>query len=613
MNQSPSPHPPTVPRTFGKYQLRGLLGKGGMGVVYLAHDPQLERDVALKFLNPDLADARRAQRFLREARAAARLSHPNVVTIYEADEIDGTPYFAMEMVRGVGGDRLVERGPLAWRVATEIAAQAARGLVAAHAAGLIHRDVKPANLLLAAGGTVKLADFGLAKIVVPGPNALSGSGEVFGTPHYMSPEQARGQPLDERTDVYSLGATYYALLTGGPPYPGEEPIPLLYAHCAKPPPDPCLANPTVAPGCAAVVKRAMAKNRVDRCPSAAALLADLEALLGQERPVLTGLVSEVDSEALPLDATLPQPRKARPRFSRRRWLAVAGAGLVLAGAGAVGASWLWGWPGGAAPPAPPGDGDRLRQVTEGLRRQNPEFTGEPKVVVRGGRIVELTLSTEHVQDVAPLAALTDLEELRLQGPSWMKGRLKDLTPLKGLPLKRLVVSHNPIQDLTPLAEMPLRDLDCSATVVQDLKPLGGLPLERLECSSTRIESLLPLADVKTLTELHCATFAIDDLRPVRALPLRIVSIYGSSVSDLSPLAGKDLDTLDCGATRVTSLDPLKGTAVKRLRILQLHITDLTALRQLPGLEELDLDRRPGDEAVLRGAPSLRLVNGAPWH
>jgi serine/threonine protein kinase len=264
LNQPPAPHAPTIPRSFGKYLLRGILGKGGMGVVYLAHDPLLERDVALKFLHPNLADLQWVQRFLREARAAARLSHPNVVAVYEADRIDGTLYFAMERVRGVSGAQLLERGPLPWRAATEIAAQAARGLVAAHAAGLIHRDIKPANLLLAVDGTVKLADFGLVKTIAQDRNALSGSSDVFGTPHFMSPEQARGQPLDERTDVYSLGATYYALLTGAPPYPGEEAMSVLYAHCAKPPPDTCLGNPRAAPGCAAVVKRAMAKNRVER-------------------------------------------------------------------------------------------------------------------------------------------------------------------------------------------------------------------------------------------------------------------------------------------------------------------------------------------------------------
>src|SRR5262249_55621306 len=160
-------------------------------------------DVALKFLHRDRADAHLAERFLREARAAARLHHPNVVVIYEADEIDGEPYFAMEYVRGVSADQLVRRGPLPWDAATAIAAQAARGLVAAHAAGLIHRDVKPSNLLLAADGTVKLTDFGLVKLVAGGQTTLSGAGEVCGTPHFMSPEQARSQPLDARTDLYS--------------------------------------------------------------------------------------------------------------------------------------------------------------------------------------------------------------------------------------------------------------------------------------------------------------------------------------------------------------------------------------------------------------------------
>jgi serine/threonine protein kinase len=622
MNQSPA----KIGRLVGKYRLRGLLGRGGMGVVYLAHDPRLQRDVALKLLHRERVDANLAERFLREARAAARLHHPNVVSIYEADEFDGEPYFVMEYVRGVSADQLLRRGPLPWSAATAIAAQAARALVAAHAAGLIHRDVKPSNLLLAADGTVKLTDFGLVKLVAQGQTTLSGAGEVCGTPHFMSPEQARSQPLDERTDQYSLGATYYTLLTGAPPYPGNEPLPLLYAHCGKPVPDPCRVNPAVPAGAAAIVQRAMAKKRGDRYPNAAALLADLEALLGDETPQLAELVSTTEPPATLLETPLMGP-PPRSHFSRRRWLLFAGGGLFLAGTGTVAALWHW-WPRPAptrSEPSPePEKSDteptrpltveeQLRRLTAELRRRNPEFQGEPKALPRKGRIVELTLSTEHVRDIAPLAELTHLEELSLEGPgrtgSRAAGQLRDLRPLKGLRLRCLVVACNPVDDLSPLLGMPLGDLDCSNTKVRDLKPLRDLPLHRLDCHGCPLDSLQPLENMTTLTELRCGTWNVKDLGPVKDLPLHIVSLYGSQVSDLSPLAGKELLYLDCGATRVRSLASMSGSRVKHLKIQQLRLDDLNDLTLIGALEEIDLDQRPGDEVILHRIKTLRVVNG----
>jgi serine/threonine protein kinase len=276
--KSSADRPPPVGGRVGKYLLLRRLGRGGMGVVYEARDTLLERRVALKVVTAAEPEAWR--RCLREARAAARLNHPNVAALYEAGQDDGLCYLVMELVPGGSTqDVLSTQGALPWPEATRLVADTCRGLAAAHAAGLIHRDVKPANLMRGADGAAKLTDFGLARAAEQaGPSVLS-SLRGGGTPQYMSPEQSRGEPVDPRTDLYSLGATFYALLVGRPPYPGTAPLPLMYAHCSKPVPDPRAARPEVPEGCAAVVRRAMAKYPAQRYPSAAAMLTDLEAVL----------------------------------------------------------------------------------------------------------------------------------------------------------------------------------------------------------------------------------------------------------------------------------------------------------------------------------------------
>ncbi len=305
----------------GKYRVVGELGRGGMGVVYEAEDPVLERRVALKVLGPQLAASpEAARRFLREARAAARLSHANVVAVHDVDEHDGLPFLVMELVPGGSAQaRLDAGGRLGWREATRLTADACRGLEAAHAAGLIHRDIKPANLMLGHDGAAKLGDFGLAQALDGAGPSLASGPHVLGTPHFMSPEQCRSEPLDARSDVYALGATYFALLTGRPPFATGGPLAVMFAHCSRPVPDPREDCPDVPEACAAVVRRATAREPSGRYAGAAEMLADLEAVLaGAPGPSLdTG--------------PLPRPR---PRLGRRAALAAGGAAaLALIGGG----------------------------------------------------------------------------------------------------------------------------------------------------------------------------------------------------------------------------------------------------------------------------------------
>lgn len=270
-----------VGKTLGKYQIAGALGIGGMGVVFKAHDPMIERDVAIKVLSQELAaDDIALRRFLAEARAAGKLNHPNVVSIYDVGHEGETFFLAMELVPGgSAADHLEQAGAYSPLEATRIVMDACQGLGAAHAVGLIHRDVKPANLLRTADGSVKVSDFGLVKSTTAETHGTTQVGQVVGTPYFMSPEQCESKAVDVRSDIYSLGASYYTLLTGKNPYEdSESAMKVMYAHCHGDIPDPRSANPGIPEACKAIVATAMAKSPEDRYQSTAEMYADLQAV-----------------------------------------------------------------------------------------------------------------------------------------------------------------------------------------------------------------------------------------------------------------------------------------------------------------------------------------------
>jgi PAS domain S-box-containing protein len=277
---------------LGNFLIVRPLGRGAMGVVYEADNVLLGRKAAVKTLPESLsADADAVNRFLREARTLAQLDHPNVVGVYDAGSDGGVRYLAMPLVAGgSAADRLAARPDgrgLPAAEAAAIAADACRGLAAAHAAGIIHRDVKPANILIAPDGAAKLADFGLVRLE---SNHDTTDGHlVLGTVDYMSPEQCSGGEVGPRSDLYSLGATLYTLLTGRAPFAGRNALQVAFAHCRSAPPDPRAVDPSVPDDLAAVAMRAMAKSPDDRYPGAAAMLADLEAardrLAGRSDPL----------------------------------------------------------------------------------------------------------------------------------------------------------------------------------------------------------------------------------------------------------------------------------------------------------------------------------------
>ena len=259
---------------IGRFEVLGELGAGGMGRLCRARDPRLGREVAIKLVAERFSDSREHQvRFEQEARAASALNHPNIITIYDVGEHEGFPYIAMELVEGQSLRAYLEERPRSIRRLVEIAAQLAEGLAAAHEHGIVHRDLKPENVMVTKLGFVKILDFGLAKLL-PGPipydhttvgyPIATQAGVVVGTAAYMSPEQARGLPLDQRSDQFAFGTMLYEMLTGQRPFRGGTMLDTLSAILNEQPEDPARLNPLVPEEIAEIVTRCLAKKPGDR-------------------------------------------------------------------------------------------------------------------------------------------------------------------------------------------------------------------------------------------------------------------------------------------------------------------------------------------------------------
>ncbi|MCK6470634.1 MAG: protein kinase [Planctomycetes bacterium] len=269
-----------APSVIANCKIISRIGQGGMGSVYRAVHQHLGRSIALKLLPAEFTRSEEyVTRFLREARAVANLSHPNVVTVHDAGEQDGQYYIAMELIEGGSlGVLMRKRGRVPEKAALEFLAQAGKGLAAAHDRGLIHRDIKPENMLVNKDGILKIVDFGLV-LESTAQSHLTKTGTFLGTPVYMSPEQCDGAIADARSDLYSLGASFYTLLTGKPPFNAPTALGILYKHKFEAPPDPREADPTITEKCSQVLLKLMAKKREDRYQSAKELVKDAEAAL----------------------------------------------------------------------------------------------------------------------------------------------------------------------------------------------------------------------------------------------------------------------------------------------------------------------------------------------
>ncbi|MFE3290731.1 Stk1 family PASTA domain-containing Ser/Thr kinase [Rhodococcus sp. NPDC059234] len=355
----------TTPRKLSsRYELGEILGFGGMSEVHLARDMRLSRDVAIKVLRADLArDPTFYLRFRREAQNAAALNHPAIVAVYDTGEAetDGgpLPYIVMEYVDGVTLRDIVRgEGPMPPRRAMEVIADVCAALDFSHRNGIVHRDIKPANIMINRAGAVKVMDFGIARAISDSSSPMTQTAAVIGTAQYLSPEQARGEQVDARSDVYSLGCVLFEILTGEPPFKGDSPVAVAYQHVREDPALPSSVNPDIPRELDSIILKAMSKNPANRYQSAAEMRSDLVRVLGGQRPGAPMVMNDEDrttilgamdssgryaaapaAEPVPAAAAAPAPQNAPPakRKAVRTVLLAVGALVVV---GIIGA-FLW--------------------------------------------------------------------------------------------------------------------------------------------------------------------------------------------------------------------------------------------------------------------------------
>lgn len=652
---------PLEPDEIGRlahYRILRLIGSGGMGLVVVAEDTLLRRQVALKLMRPNataLASGR--ERFLREARAMASLSSPNIVTCYAVGLADDVPYLAMELLAGQPLDELLRQvGSLSVERTVEIGRQIVQGLAVAHAQGLIHRDIKPANVFLTHTGEVKLLDFGLARPVdAPG---LTESGLVVGTPGYMAPEQARGEPVAVPTDLFSLGCVLYRCLTGRDPFTGPTVLAILTALAVDEVPAVSRSVPTVPRALDRLIAELLAKRPERRPQSAEVVRARLQALaVSPHRRVPVRSWWQVAGVAAAVAAVLVLAviviRMRTPDGKETVLTLPEGSKVAITvEAQAPANSWDEWKKATLRLPGPA----RVDAVVAKLKELNTGYVPVPNYRLEESRVVALILPAKGLVDLRPLTVLTDLREFRCDGTLTEPGQIADVTPLAELPhlLHLFLGCHAKITDLTPLQKLPLSTLSIYHSGVTDLRPLRRIvtlraidltgcrwpkpdgieelplltlhisncpqvrdlefvrkmPLERLYMSNTLVRDLKPLAG-QPLVELEAVNVPITDLSPLKGMPLTLLDLSNAPVNDLRPLAECPLTWLNLFGTQVRDLNPLRKMPLKLVNVLRTPATDFSPLHGLP-LEELHGtfdDAKDGP--WIRKLIKLRVLNDRP--
>jgi len=596
----PSTPPPLPPRTapdlteiakhFPQLEILEFIGAGGMGALYKARQKQLDRVIALKILPPESGrDPEFAERFLREARALAKLNHPNIVTVHEFGETDGLFYLIMEYVDGVNLRQMEQSAKLTPAEALVIIPKICDALQYAHDEGVVHRDIKPANILIDKKGRVKLADFGLAKLLGKSQVdfTLTGTNQAMGTPQYMAPEQVE-KPLtvDHRADIYSLGVVFYEMLTGELPM-GRFALPShtlhvdvrldevvlktlekepdrRYQHVSQVKTD--VENVTSQPAVAAQVKSKYRPAVMIPVGLGVVLILALVWWLSQRTPGKSSV------SALTWRATLTQAETA---YDENRFEEAIG--LFDAALTAMSADQK------ANPSVLKIARDKASKDRElaGFILDRSKLPVSQQIELTQQKLAEFNTNYTGKGTFAVTKDGRIIVDLQATG-------IADPTPLKGLPMSELRLDMNPVVDLEPLRGQPLKSLNiCSSSVV----------------------SLSPLKGMTSLTNLICCRTGIQDIAPLQGLPLKGLHLWGTGVSDLSPLTGMPLEWLQLGFTQVSDLRPLKGMHLLRLQVGDSPVTDISPLRGMP-LVELDMTRsRVTDLSPLRTLKALTVVNG----
>jgi serine/threonine-protein kinase len=532
---------------LGPYKLMKKLGEGGMGAVYLALDSATQRHVAVKVLPRHFgASAEFVKRFRRESEAATQLKHPNIIGAFAAGEDLGYHYYAMEYCDGMSLDAiLAAEGPLPAARAIDITLQAAKGLQYAHDQGIIHRDIKPSNIIVTKDGLAKILDLGLSKNLEDNTVSFKTvTGAVLGTPHYISPEQAQGERnVDGRSDIYSLGASLYHLLSGRVPFDGQTALEILSKHVNTVLPNPQDLREGIPDALVQVLQRMMAKEPNDRYPDCGALIADLVEVNAGRTPktklISAALTTIAPSRKAPLKKRPSTIRRAAPRPANKSALIAGIAGAVAVVVVVV--VFLSGGSDMPAPPAvakPPASGKaaepaktsfdaesweksleglppeaRLKAVISRLRDLNAGYDGSERHETGHGRITRLELSHVALRDLSPLRGLPQLAQLELSGTS-----VSDLTPLRNARIVSLACSGMKSADLASIRAMKeLKILSLKSTPVRDLSPLAGMDLWQLNLKGCSAADLSALRQLK-LRELLCDFDAKRDAAILRSMP-----------------------------------------------------------------------------------------------
>ena len=673
---SPSADPYSLGR-IGHYEILQLVGKGGFGIVLRAFDEVLQRVVALKVLAPALAAASVARkRFLREARSSAQVRHDNVVQVHAVEE-QPLPYLVMEFIPGETLQQRLDRGgPLQVPEIVSLGRQLAEGLAAAHATGLIHRDIKPANMLIedvwhvsnvpGAIDTletchtprVKITDFGMARAADDA--SLSQNGVLAGTPMYMAPEQAEGETLDHRADLFSLGSVLYTMCTGRPPFRGSTTRAVLKRVVEDQPRPIRDVVPEIPQWLCNIIARLHAKKPEDRFATATEVAELLGRCLAEmQRP---GSVPEA------------APAIRRPRFRSRRWAAAAAVFLMLLGS--LGFTEAFGVTNFHSTVirlfSPEGtlvvevddpkvsvqiDGSEIVITGAGVQeirlkpgRYTVEANKDGKLVRRelvtvtnnGREVVRVHQETQHTDAAAWERSASTLPAV--ERAKAVAIRLQELNPgfdgaitptIEHGVVTGLEINIDRVTDISPLRLLTgLTSITCLGSDAfqgqfvngtrstgyeegrinirsvgksrfADLSPLKGLPLTRLSCVNCDVSDLTPLKGMK-LKYLHVGSTLVHDLSPLKGMPLEDLDFSFTKVSDIAPLKGLKLATVGFEATDVSDLTPLKGMALRHL-VIGRKTTDLSPLAGMP-LEGLTChEAKVSDLSPLKGMP-LKLLN-----
>jgi serine/threonine protein kinase/Leucine-rich repeat (LRR) protein len=616
---------------LAEYTILNRIGAGGMGQVFLAVHRRMDRIVALKVLPKETtASADAIRRFHHEVKAAAKLSHANIVTAHDAGEQEGVHYLVMEYIEGTDLSRLVkEQGPLPVDKATDCILQAARGLEYAHRRGIIHRDIKPGNLLMNTEGVVKVLDMGLARMQLlsegggdASPSEITRTGTVMGTADYTAPEQSvDAASVDRRADVYSLGCTLYFLLTGKPVYSGGNSMQRFLAHRESPIPSLRAARPEVTEALDRVFQRMVAKKPEDRFASMVAVIEALTSCpVHQAAPAAPAVPTATEEPKWAAAATQalakPQPAPGCPqpsaptRSRKKRWLPAA---VAVAVVGILGTLYVAGvvfkvkTPGGTVwvevdePGAEvlvdgkqititrPGDeavkieleeGKHELTVTKGgFKTSTKQFT----LKAGGKATIRVRLVRAEVEPVK--VGVKPLEASSFQ--RWLKqvagmpagkqveavaAKLKELNPAFDGKVAPTIEG----EQATGLAFLTDNVKDLSP--VRALKGLKSLSINGSGPGKGKLSDLSPLQDMK-LTHLYCYNTQVSDLSPLKDMKLTSLDCTHTQVSDLSPLKGMNaLAYLACHHTRVADLSPVRDMKLEILGCSRTKVSDLTPLK-----------------------------------